>query len=126
LSAQPYLIAVVDDEPGVLIAIYLMLSSCGYRTALFTTAEEFLSAAATSEAACVVIDIQLGNSSGVELARRLSAMGFKFPIIFMTESPDEKHRQQAMDIGCAAFLLKPFPADRLSEAIRRALGLKLH
>jgi DNA-binding NarL/FixJ family response regulator len=44
----------------------------------------------------------------------------------MTESSDEQHRQQAMDIGCAAFLLKPFPADRLSEAIRRALGLKLH
>jgi len=53
-------------------------------------------------------------------------MGFKLPIIFITESQDELHRQRAMDFGCTAFLLKPFSADRLSEAIRTALGLKLH
>jgi FixJ family two-component response regulator len=103
-----------------------MVSSWGYRTELYESAEEFLSAAATSEAACVVIDIHLGDISGMDLAIRLAAMGFKLPIIFITESQDEQHRQQAMDFGFTAFLLKPFPADRLSEAIRMALGLKLH
>ena len=103
-----------------------MLSSWGYLTELYASAEEFLIAAATSEAVCVVIDIHLGDTSGVDLAISLAAMGFKLPIIFITESQDELHRQQAMDFGCTAFLLKPFPADRLSEAIRKALGLKLH
>jgi FixJ family two-component response regulator len=103
-----------------------MLSSWGYLTELYASAEEFLSAAATSEAACVVIDINLGDISGVDLAIRLAAMGFKVPVIIITESQDEHHRQRAMDFGSSAFLLKPFPADLLSEAIRKAIGLKLN
>jgi FixJ family two-component response regulator len=106
--------------------IDLMLSSWGYLTELYGSAEEFLIAAATSEAACVVIDIDLGDISGVDLAIRLAAMGFKVPVIIITESQDERDRQRAMDFGSAAFLLKPFPADRLSEAIRKAIGLKLN
>jgi len=126
LPAQKYVISVVIHDPGTLQTIALMLSSWGYLTELYASAEEFLIAAATSESACVVIDIHLGDTSGVDLAIRLAAMGFKVPIIFITESQDELHRQRAMDSGCTAYLLKPFPADRLSEAIRTALGLKLH
>jgi FixJ family two-component response regulator len=103
-----------------------MLSSWGYLTELYASAEEFLGAATTSEAACIVIDMHLGDISGVDLAIRLAAMGFKVPMIIITESQDEQHRQRAMVFGCTAFLLKPFPADRLSEAIRKAIGLKLH
>ena len=126
MAAEQYVISVVVGDPGILQAIALMLSSWGYLTELYASAEEFLSAAAMSEAACAVIDIDLGDISGVDVAIRLAAMGFKLPIIFITESQDEKRRQQAMDFGGAAFLIKPFPADRLSEAIRRAIGLKLH
>jgi FixJ family two-component response regulator len=119
-------ISVVIHDPGTLQTIALMLSSWGYLTELYASADEFLIAAATSESACVVIDIDLGEISGVDLAIRLVAMGFKLPIIFITESQDEQHQQRAMDFGCTAFLLGPFPAERLSEAIRKALGLKLH
>jgi len=125
LAVKRNVIAVVDDDLGILDAIELILSSYGYHTELFASAEEFLSAAATSQAACLVVDIQLGDISGVEMVRRLSATGFTFPIIFITGSQDELHRRQAMDVGCVAFLLKPFPADGLIEAIRRAISLKL-
>jgi len=119
-------ISVVEHDPGTLQTIGLMLSSWGYLTELYASAEEFLSAVAISEAACVVIDVHLTDISGVDLAIRLAAMGFKLPVIFITESQDEQHRQRAMDFGCTAYLLKPFAAERLSEAIRIALGLKLH
>src|SRR5262249_38657253 len=101
-----------------------LLSSRGYRPASFASAEEFLGAAATSEAACLVVDIQLGGISGVELGRQLSTRGFTFPIIFMTGSRDEMHRRQAIDFGCVAFLLKPFPADQLIDAITSAIDSK--
>jgi len=117
-------IAIIDDDPEILEALDLTLSSHGYRSALFASAEDFLDTAATSEAACLVVDIQLGGVSGVELGRQLSASGFTFPIIFMTGSRDELHRRQAMDCGCVAFLLKPFPADRLIEAITSAIDSK--
>jgi len=121
VTKDPPVIAIIDDDPDILDALELTLSSCGYRPALFASAEEFLGAAATSQAACLVVDIQLGGISGVELGRKLSANGFTFPIIFMTGSRDEQHRRQAMDFGCVAFLLKPFPADRLIEAITSAI-----
>ena len=121
-QTRPCVIAVIDDDPELLEALDIMLSSCGYRPELFASAEEFLNVAATSNAACVVVDIQLGGISGVELGRQLSAKGFTFPIIFITGSRDELHRQQAIDLGCVAFLLKPFPSDRLIEAITSAIG----
>jgi len=119
---RPSVIAVIDDDPELLEALDLMLSSCGYRPELFASAEEFLNVAATSGAACLVVDIQLGDISGVELGRQLLAKGFTFPIIFITGSRDELHRRQAIDLGCVAFLLKPFPSDRLIEAITSAIG----
>jgi FixJ family two-component response regulator len=119
-------IAIIDDDPDVLGGLNLLLSSCGYRPALFSSAEESLGAAATSDAACLVVDIQLGGISGVELGRQLSAKGFTFPTIFMTGSRDELHRRQAMELGCAAFLLKPFSAERLIETVKKAIGSKLN
>jgi CheY-like chemotaxis protein len=124
LSLEVTTIAIIDDDPDVLEGLNLMLSSFGYRPALFASAEEFLSAAATSDAACLVVDIQLGGISGVQLGRRLSAKGLTFPMIFMTGSRDELHRRQAMELGCTTFLRKPFSADRLIEAIAMAIGSK--
>ena len=126
LSVERNAIAVVDDDPEIRDGLELLLSSYGYRTLVFASAKEFLSAAATAEPACLVLDIQLGDSSGIELGRRLSAMGCTLPIIFITGSQDKRLRRQAMALGCVAFLLKPLSADRLIEAITRAVGSKLH
>ena len=105
-------------------ALESMLSTFGYRTELYASAEEFLRAAPTTEAACLVVDIQLGDISGIELGRQLSVTGFEFPIIFVTGSVEETHRQQAMDLGCVAYLQKPFPAKQLFEVIVRAIDAR--
>jgi FixJ family two-component response regulator len=114
---QPSVIAVVDDDPTIREALERLLSSYGYRTELYSSAAEFLGAAIKSEAACLLVDIQLGDISGIELARHLAANGFKFPIIFMTGSSDQDIRRQAMAFGCVAFFQKPFGADELIDAI---------
>jgi FixJ family two-component response regulator len=126
LSEEQNVIVVVDDDPDILHSLELVLSLCGYQTKLFASAEEFLRAAPTLEAACLVLDIQLGEISGVELIRALCAEGFAVPVIFMTGSHDDLHRRQAMELGCAAFLLKPFSAERLIETVRKAIGSKLN
>ena len=120
------MIAVIDDDLGILASVELVLSSCGYHTELFTSAEEFISAAPTLEAACLVVDIQLGEISGVELIRSLCPQGCAVPVILITGSQDELHRRRAMELGCAAFLLKPFSAERIIETVRKAIGSKLN
>ena len=113
-------IAVVDDDPGVRKALERLLSASGYRAESFASAEEFLSAAPTSRATCLIVDFNLLDVSGLELARRLSTAGFDFPIIFVTGSADDTVRKQCMEFGCVAFLRKPFPQDRLMHAIKVA------
>jgi FixJ family two-component response regulator len=122
MAAPRNVVAIVDDDPGMRQALESMLSAFGYATETYSSAEEFVRAAITTEASCLVVDIQLGDISGVELGRQLSATGFEFPIVFMTGSQEEIHRRQAIDLGCIAYLNKPFPAKQLIDAIAQAIG----
>jgi FixJ family two-component response regulator len=113
---------IVDDDPGMRQSLEITLCAFGYSTETYASAEEFIRAATTTEAACLVVDIQLGDISGIELGRHLSADGFEFPIIFITGSWDEAHRRQGLEFGCVAYLIKPFPAELLTDAIKTAIG----
>ena len=120
--SQKDIIAIVDDDAGIRDALEQLLTSWGYHVELYSSGEEFIRAAMVSAAACLLVDIQLGDISGVELGRHLSASGFTFPIIFMTGSQNEITRRQATDFGCAAYLLKPLKAEELIGAINTAIG----
>ena len=99
-----------------------LLSALGYGTRTFDSAKTFLNCASTCEAICLVVDIQLGDISGIELAYQLAADGFRFPIIFMTGADDAAVRKKANAAGGIAFLRKPFSTDLLVDAINRAIG----
>jgi FixJ family two-component response regulator len=122
MSDQQKIVAVVDDDPGMRKSTANLLSASGYGTETFGSAEAFLNAVATSRASCLVVDIQLGDISGVELAHQLAADGFTHPIIFMTGLNDDRVRYQAAAAGGIAFLDKPFPAKMLIDAIKKAIG----
>jgi FixJ family two-component response regulator len=124
MARQRSVIAVVDDDLDMLNTVASLLSAHGYGTEEYASAEEFLIAAAASKATCLVVDIQLGDISGVELMRQLHAIGSRCPVIFMTGSRDDVIRQQAMDLGCVSYLHKPFPASQLLRNIQKAIGSK--
>jgi FixJ family two-component response regulator len=122
MAKQRDVVAVVDDDPKMRTGMASLLSAAGYRVELFASGEAFLHAAATSEAGCLVVDIQLGDISGLEMARHLEAAGCKVPIIFMTGLDDKTIRNRAIAFGCVAYLQKPFPAKLLFQAIIKATG----
>ncbi len=124
---QRNVVAVIDDNLGILGAMSRLLSELGYRTELYASAKEFLDAALLSEAHCLIIDIQLGESCGIELARQLAGAGFTIPIIFMTANSSESVKKRVAEIGCNVILIKPFSASALKEALaglapRRIMG----
>jgi len=119
---QKNVIAIVDDDAGIRRALAALLASWGYGVELYESAEEFIRAAISSAAACLLVDIHLGDVSGVELGRHLSSSGLIFPIIFMTGSQDQIVRRQALDFGCVAYLSKPLQTKQLQEAIGAAIG----
>ena len=115
-------VGVIDDDPEMRAAMASLLSAAGYCPETFDSAETFLTCASTSKATCLVVDVELGDISGIELAHQLVAEGFTYPIIFMTGLDDEVIRGQATEAGGLAFLRKPFPAKLLFEALEKAVG----
>ena len=116
------IVAVIDDDPEMRASMARLLSVLEYSVITFDSAEAFLACAATSKANCLVVDIQLGDISGIELAHQLAADGLSVPIVFMTGLDDELILAQATDAGGITLLRKPFSAKTLNDAIRAAIG----
>ena len=114
-------VAVVDDDPEMRASLATLLDALGYRAETYDSAETFLVCAAACKACCLVIDINLGDITGVELAHQLCADGLKWPIIFMSGLVDDAIKTQASAVGPIAFLHKPFRADDLIDAIKKAI-----
>jgi FixJ family two-component response regulator len=110
-------VAVIDDNLDILRVMSRALSAFGYDSELYVSAKEFLAAATTTEAVCLIVDVQLGETCGFDLAQQLSAAHIIFPIIFMSGHNTESVKQRAMDSGGVAFLSKPFSAEDLIRAL---------
>src|SRR4029077_17199834 len=104
-------VAVVDDDPEMRASLATLLDALGYRAETYDSAETFLVCAAACKACCLVIDINLGDITGVELAHQLFADGLKWPIIFMSGLDDAAIRIQASAVEPIAFLQNPFRAN---------------
>jgi FixJ family two-component response regulator len=112
-------VAVIDDNLDILGALGRLLSTLGYDTELYASKEEFLDAAMTSEAICLIIDVHLGAASGIDLAQELANAGYTFPSIFMSGDKRESIKTRALEVGAVAFLTKPFCAEVLIKALAR-------
>ena len=114
-------IFVIDDDRSMLRTIERLLKVHGFHVLVFESAEALLDNANPRDAGCLVLDIHLDGMSGIELGHKLALSGSSVPIIFMTGNDSEVVRKAAREIGCTAYLPKPFPAKQLKDAIDKAL-----
>jgi FixJ family two-component response regulator len=117
-------VALIDDDRLLRDALARLLTMTGMAVEQYDSGAQFLAAAETSRADCVVIDVQLGDISGIEVARQLQQSEPYFPIVFITGSIDPVFEQQADEIEGAAFLRKPFLRDTLIDAILAAMAAR--
>jgi FixJ family two-component response regulator len=115
------IVAVVDDDPSMLRAIERLLSARGFGVEASPSAEAFLASGASVHADCLLLDIHLGQMSGLELHRQLAIDGCTIPTIFITAIDDRSTRQEALKAGCVDFLQKPFTSQLLFAAIQKAI-----
>jgi FixJ family two-component response regulator len=97
-----------------------MLRQFGYASLLFPSAENFAKQSDFDGAACVLLDINLGDGSGIELRHRLKAAGITVPVIYMTGNDTPAVREAAVQSGCLAYLTKPFSAKSLIGPLQQA------
>ena len=113
-------VLVVDDDLGMLRAIKRLLRQHDYEPILFSSAQAFKSNADFDKAACVILDIDLNDGSGIELRHGLKAAGVSVPVIYITGNETPAVRGAALGSGCVAFLTKPFSAKELIEPLKIA------
>jgi len=75
----------------------------------------------TSMSDCIILDVQLSGLSGPQLQDRLSQLGNRLPIVFLTGHGDIPTSVRAIKAGAEDFLTKPVAKDRLLDTIKRAL-----
>ncbi len=116
------IVYVVDDDESVRDAVQRLIGSVGLRVQTFGSTRDFLSAKRPEAPSCLVLDVRLPDSSGLELQRDLAAAGIEIPIIFVTGHADVPMTVRAMKAGAVEFLTKPFRGQELLDAIQDAIG----
>jgi CheY-like chemotaxis protein len=115
------IVYVVDDDASMRRSLARLLTLSTWQVRVFDSAETFLKEADLHSDGCLVVDIQLGGMTGLELMALLEARGLWLPVIAMSGFHDERFESEATRLGACAFLHKPFEPQFFLDVIARAL-----
>ena len=113
---------VVDDDTSVRSALKRLIKSLGLNVETFNSAHAFLKHGPHDRPACLVLDIRMPGTSGIELQEQLAEAGVQIPIIFITGHGNIPMSVQAMKAGAVDFIEKPFEDQKLIDAIHTAIA----
>ena len=115
------IVFVVDDDLRVREALTSLLSSAGYRVEAFATGAAFRSAEKPDAPACLILDLELPDASGLEVQSDLADREAP-PIVFISGHADVPSSVRAMKSGAIEFLAKPFGEQELLQAVETGIA----
>jgi two-component system response regulator DctR len=113
----------VDDDAAVRDSITELVESVGLESEDYASASAFLDAFDPQRPGCLVLDVRMPEMSGLELQRRLNALGVNMPVIVLTGHADVPMAVEAMKAGAVDFLQKPYRDQALLDSINAALSM---
>jgi len=116
-------VLVVDDDPSLLRSLSRLLSASGFHVKTFGSPSELLAIEPPKSNACMVVDIDLPEMTGIHLCEVLKGLGRDLPTILITGRTEERIRSLAAQSNAVAVLFKPFDEEPLLDAIGRAVAL---
>ena len=121
-KAEAAIVHVVDDDESLRTAVARLLRIAGYEVRTYASAGPFLLARPELTPGCVVLDIRLPGTSGLEIQDAFRQHGEFLPIIFLTGHGDIPLSVRAMKMGAVDFLTKPVKREVLLSAVQMALA----
>ncbi|MFG1464915.1 response regulator FixJ [Xanthobacter sp. DSM 24535] len=115
-------IHVIDDDDAVRDSLCFLLESAGLPVLMHASAGAFIDGGIPATAGCIITDVRMPGLSGVELLQFLNTLGSKIPVIVVTGHGDVPLAVEAMKLGAADFLEKPFDDDALLASVRACLS----
>jgi FixJ family two-component response regulator len=113
---QP-VVVIVDDDAAIRDALHELMLSAGMECACFASTRELLEANVLDRPGCLILDVRMPGSSGLDLQHHLAASGNRKPIVFLSGHGDIPMTVQAMKAGAIDFLTKPVRDQTLLDAV---------
>ena len=121
INTRP-LVAVVDDEKSVRVAIERLLRSANFYVETFPSGIEFLESLKNHRPDCVVLDLHMPHMDGFTVQTRLAKASIRLPIVIITGHDATETRERALAGGASAYLRKPMDDQTLLDAIANAIA----
>lgn len=115
------IVLIVDDDPSMRRALTNLFQSVGLKVEAFSSAAEVMEAKPPAVPSCLVLDIRLPGSSGLDLQADLAKANIHTPIIFITGHGDIPMTVRAMKSGAVDFLTKPVRDQDMLDAVQAAI-----
>src|SRR5215470_4213129 len=111
---------VIDDDEAARHSLAFLLGTAKISVKTYESATAFLDSLADLKSGCIITDVRMPSMSGIELLRKLKDLGVAVPVIVVTGHGDVPLAVEAMKIGAADFIEKPFDDEALLQAVRSA------
>jgi FixJ family two-component response regulator len=121
--SSSFLVHIVDDDKAVRESLGDLLRSMDYKVALYGSAPEFLKAELPDVPACLVLDVRLPGTNGLDLQEYLARIDIRLPVILMTGHGDIPMSVRGMKAGAVDFLTKPIRHQDLIDAVATAIQI---
>ena len=114
-------VAIIDDDEEVRSSLGSLIDSFGYRATLFLHADDFLASGESGRFACIISDIHMPGTSGIQLAATLSRSPERPPLILVTAYVSPAVERQAKEAGVLEVVAKPLDPRALEGLLRSIL-----
>ena len=112
---------VVDDDPSVREALELVLDLNGFGVATAADGSEAIRTLAVDRPDAVILDVLMPGLDGLEVCRRLRAIGDRTPVLMLTARAEVSERVAGLEAGADDYLVKPFASEELVARLRALL-----
>ena len=109
---------IVDDDTQVRRSTCFLLNAHDVQCRSFVDGESFLAEVNRLTPGCVLLDLFMPGSSGLDVQAELARQGSRLPVIAMSGHTDEAITRDALSMGAVKVLQKPFPEEALLDAIQ--------
>jgi FixJ family two-component response regulator len=120
-SDQKAIVHVIDDDSSMREALQDLFLSIGLESRTYATARAFLATPASNAPGCLVVDIRLPDTNGLDFQVELAQTGVRLPLVMMTGHGDIQMSVRAMKHGAVDFLPKPFKDQDMLDAVLAAI-----
>ncbi len=118
---NPKTILIVDDETNVRLVLQTALASAGYAVIEAEDGQAALKRLRDTPCSLILLDLRMPKMDGMELLRRLRALGNAIPVVMLTAHGSIHDAVEAMKLGAIDFLTKPITPDALRRAVAEVI-----